>query len=131
MKKKTIAFIAMLMACSFAIITGHITATADTVPNENEVTPTPVPENTASQKETTTHEHYYYLDDASRVDGTSAVSEGKHVNDKTTVEPTPIPEVLTQGMLPQEKTEYFDVNGTTWKVTSEWSIEDAPLSDME
>lgn len=131
MKKKAIAFGAILAACFFVLITGHITAKANTVPNGGEVAPTPVPENTASQQEATTPEHYYYLEDGHRSTETLIVDIDKQVNDKTAVEPTPMPETLTQEILPQGKTEYFDVNGTTWKVTSEWSIEDAPLSDAE
>lgn len=131
MKKKIVAFITTLAVCSFVLVAGHITATADTVPNGNEAIPTVIPENTTPQNETTTHEQRYYLHEGNSSVSTSAAPAVRLPKQDSTagVEPTPIPEFSAQKTGVQEKTEYFETGSGIMKVVSEWVVEEAPLSE--
>lgn len=128
MKKKTFAFIAALAVCSFVLVAGHITATADTIPNGNEVIPTTVPENATLQNEGTAYEQRYYFNDGNSSVKTSAVPAVRLPKQDHTagIEPTPIPEFAAQKTGTQEKTEYFEMGGTIVKVVSEWVVEESP-----
>lgn len=109
MKKKTITSIAALAVCSLVLISRHITATADTLPNENEAIPTIIPENITLQNEDTAHEQNYYLHDGNSSVKTPAVPAVRLPKQDSTIsiEPTPIPEFEPQKNRSTRKNRVF------------------------